>query len=576
MKCFSHKNSIILSIALVYLIAIAVYLELVVPYHICFKEQTSVFICGQGLLWDYFTKPAALSKIAGDFLTQFFAFKHTGTIIIVLVFALLLTAVQKTMQALISEKDNIFTWSAAFLVTGIECALFTGIDWDISMCVGLIAALYTFVLWNRSSTRWLQYILIAIAFPLIGGYILMLAMLFIITLIERKRYIGAIIIALESIIFILVFSRIGMLYPGQAIVYPLEQHSLSADPSRMFISFAVILLFYILSVLPYGYHKTIKRIACPISAVCCIIVFLWTYNKNDEHILELSTHTYHRDWNSAEKASSTKGPDINVYDVLVHNHALARKGELSEKLLEYPQIGIDGMFLPTIQTSTYIDHFFNVDFHLELGDLTWATDCSFLGHTQVRGGMPSRMIRRSAEIAVLAGDSALAEKYLNLLSHSIPHKRWAADVKKGLRSGKLPQELARLDKLTPESDYHFNQNDHSAALISVVEGNRNNGIALDYLLCAYILDKDLTHFVSAFNSYYNYTGPKAIPQIYQEALIASARNMDQLIEFSEKYHLNQSLLSAYMQFSKAIQTGDRKTAGKFSGSYWNYLLMYGK
>ncbi len=576
MASISVRKSLIGIISVAFFAAIAVYLEAAVPFHINFKEQTSVFISGQGFLWQYFSKPAALSKIIGDFLTQFFAFKHTGTVIIVSIFALLLFTVQKALQILFSDKNSIFTWSAAFFVTSIECALFTGVDWDITMCIGLIIALYAFIIWTKCRNNWLQYILVAIAFPLIGGYIIMLAMLMIIVLIERKKFIESIIIAAESFLFILIFCRIEMIYMGQAIIYPLDRHSLSANPSRMFISFVTVLIFCILSVLLPNCQKSIKAAVCSLCTVLSIMAFVWTYNKNDEHILELLTHTYHRDWSKAEKACFANDKDISIYDVLVHNNALARKGELAKNLLKYPQMGISGMFLPTVQTSTYIDHFLNVDFHLELGDLTWATDCSFLGQTQVRGGMPSRMIRRSAEIAVIAGDSALAEKYLNILSHSIPHKKWAAEVQNGLRSGRLPQYLVKLKSLTPESDYHFNQNDHKAALISVIEGNSDNGIALEYLLCAYILDKDVTNFASAFDSYYNYQDSKSIPQIYQEALIASARNMDKLKEISYKYHINQNLLSAYMQFSKAHQTGDRKTAGKFSGSYWNYLLMYGK
>lgn len=575
MSSISRKNSILWIITVAYFIAMAAYLELMVPFHISFKEQTSIFIYGQDMLWNYFSKPAALSRLAGDFLTQFFAFRHTGTLIIVLLFAGLFISVRKTMNIL-SDRNQDISLCAAFLVTSVECALFTGIDWDITLCIGLIVALNAFIFLSKCKNRIYQYILIAVAFPFIGGYTLMLTMLVICSEIKRKRYIGSIFLAAESFLIILLFSKMEMLYLGQAVVYPLDRHSLSAAPYRTFITFAIIAVLYILSALPFSNLKSVKVSLYAVCAVFSISAFPWTYSSYDEHILELSTYTYYRDWDKAEKASAVSHDKITLYDILVHNCALARKGELPGKLFKYPQMGLDGMYLAVNNVSTYIDHFFNVDFHLEFGDLTWSTDCSFLGQTQVRGRMPSRMIRKSAEIAILAGDSALAEKYLNILSHTISHKKWATAVINGLRTDKLPQDLARLRDLTPESDIHFNQNDHESALLSVIEGNRNNEVALDYLLCAYILDKDLKNFARTFHAYYNWKGNAAIPQIYQEALIASAQNMDKLKEIAQMYSISPRMLTAYMQFSRAIQTGDRKTAQKFSGSYWDYLLTYGK
>lgn len=569
------KNSILSVIIIAYFIAIGVYLELMVPFHITFKEQTSIFIYGQDLIWNYFRMPAALSRLIGDFCTQFFAFRHTGTLIIIFLFAVLFFSVRKSLNILSGQNTNL-AWGAAFLVTSVECALFTGIDWDITLCIGQIIALGTFIFLSKCRNRLIQYFLIAIAFPLIGGYMLMLAMLIICYGFKHKRYIEPIVIAAVSFLVILLFSRMEMLYMGQAVVYPLDTHSLSVSPYNMFITFAIMLVFHILSELAFSNFKAVRISIYTICAASCILAFVLIYDRNDEHILELSTYTYKRDWEKAEKASASINDNNNLYDILVHNCALARKCDLPNKLFKYPQIGLDGMYLDVTSASKYIDHFFNVDFHLELGDLTWATDCSFLGQTQVRGRMPSRMIRRSAEIAIIAGDSALAEKYLNILSHSIPHKKWAAEVQNGLRFGRLPQYLVKLKSLTPESDIHFNQNDHEAALLSVIEGNRNNKIALDYLLCAYILDKDLKSFARTFHSYYNWKDKTAIPQIYQEALIASAPNMDKLKEVAEMYNLNSKLLTAYMQFSKAVQTGDRKTVRKFSGSYWDYLLTYGK
>ena len=63
-------------------IACFVFFQGLYSYHFFYKEQTQLFLFSVDYLNTYFSKPAWLACLGGDFLTQFFYYKFAGAAIL--------------------------------------------------------------------------------------------------------------------------------------------------------------------------------------------------------------------------------------------------------------------------------------------------------------------------------------------------------------------------------------------------------------------------------------------------------------------------------------------------------------
>mgnify|MGYP003397874381 FL=1 len=69
---------------LLFFAAIFLFYKLVVPYQMAFKEQAGFFMATSSYIVQYLQKPAILSELLGDFLTQLFCLKTYYAVIPVL------------------------------------------------------------------------------------------------------------------------------------------------------------------------------------------------------------------------------------------------------------------------------------------------------------------------------------------------------------------------------------------------------------------------------------------------------------------------------------------------------------
>ena len=83
------------------------------PYHLYHREQTSIFVLSAQTLTDYLGKPAFLSCLVGDFLTQFFYYQGIGPLIV----SALLLALGATYYRLLYRTQNWWALIPVVLLT---------------------------------------------------------------------------------------------------------------------------------------------------------------------------------------------------------------------------------------------------------------------------------------------------------------------------------------------------------------------------------------------------------------------------------------------------------------------------
>jgi len=254
------------------------------------------------------------------------------------------------------------------------------------------------------------------------------------------------------------------------------------------------------------------------------------------------------------------------------NIALAQQGMLPEKLLDYYQPGVMGLILPVAPTESRESIVFSNEVFFLLGDMNLAQHSAMLGNTFSPFQRSSRMIKRLAEINLVIGDSVAANKYLKLLDKTLFHHKWAQAHEKMNSSVSSNAWLNYKRSLLPENDTIRKPDDYLASLRYLAEQNSANKTAVDYLLCASLLDKDLKTFKVNYDRYVKPTN-QLVPKVYAEALLIALARQGATPEETMSYGIPAQKMNDFIQYTKLFEKNEgalEPLEKRFGKTYWYY------
>ena len=113
------------------------------PYHLYYKEQITLCILQPDFLQTYFQKPAFLSEICGDYLTQFFLWTGGGSTILTLTFLLTWLGIRTALiRTGIIHHASLWALLPIIAEWGEACHL----EYPLSMSLGLLFSVWIFTL----------------------------------------------------------------------------------------------------------------------------------------------------------------------------------------------------------------------------------------------------------------------------------------------------------------------------------------------------------------------------------------------------------------------------------------------
>ena len=555
---------------LLFFAAIFLFYKLVVPYQMAFKEQAGFFMATSSYIAQYLQKPAILSELLGDFLTQLFCLKTYYAVIPVLLlvlvwlgFALTIKRVTKNSSAFIS----------ALLPVAVEAAFLVYMNYPLSSTISLLVAVWSAYLVTGLQNNWGKKILLAILVPLlyllIGGHTL--TFMLIVTVMDLKLWQFNLSVFVVGIVVIMLMGRLYNLTFQQSLLYPIIPGYIIPSNTMLLLMAAAVLLALIC-----GSLKVYGWITSVLSASLLVLVMHFSYNADTEYAVKISTKAYNDKWNEV-KSLSLDNKTNNPLGIYYRNLSFAREGRLAQELFKHAQMTSDGLFMDLQPGVTYLEVFSYLDVLLEVGDVSQATDCALLCQTVMPKSYSSRGIKNLAEIAMIVGDIDVANKYLDMLEATIPHKKWAVKMKECMAADSLPQEYAVYRNRMPLVDYFYQQNNWRESLVAVADANPLNVVAIDYLLSASLLNKNYQTFLSHYDRYYLNKLDRIIqvPEIYQQALLLQATDDESLQMIMEKYRIPMSMVDYYFAFvdAQAESQGDIRKLGNFAGTYWYYMVL---
>lgn len=539
-----------------------------------FKEQISIFLFGADRISWYLSNPAVIASIAGDWLTQFYINGTVGAVLSTLLLVLTVLGLARFFRQAVQDRP-------ACLILLVLPVLLEGYfipfpNYPVSATIGLAVAVWTGCLLAYIKDSKYSSLIYGLAVPVmyvaVGMHAFTLALM--LGFLKRRDGVVPMLCLVAGIIVMLFLGRLYNLSFTGSLIWPVCPGYINPANALLLIQPWLVLVVLLLSLL----YDRIKESGWTIGVytfvlgICCSV--FWISGKSElEKTVKIGTLAYRNKWKEVKEMAAEPG----VYSSFYRNLCNAREGRLADELLE-GQWGYssDALFLSTGRGDPYFSMIYFSDALLEIGDVSQATDCSLLAQTIMPGHYSTRLLRRLAQIAIVTGDYDVATKYLDILSRTRNHKAWARNLLECIDSEVFPDEYMVWRSRTVGNDHFFAQGDIRSSLAIIASESPYNKVAIDYLLCSYLLDKNVNTFISLYDRYYLDALDQIVdvPLLYQEALLVNVTSRESLKETVEKYHISTIVANAFTRLMDArAQENDPSLLTQESlGSYWHYIM----
>lgn len=558
-----------LSVALFMVLGWA-YLFFAVPYQIGFKEQTAAFIMQPGLLAGYFSKPAALALLAGDFLTQFFYFKALAPILAILCLLLLWFSLKLAMDKCRPARSNAV---AALLPVAVELGFLVSLNYPLGATFGMIIAALIFAAVASVSMDKLRNVLFFAISPLVfvlaGGHLITYLVFCVWFLASNKKWITGIVLTVFAVVCMLLMGRWYNLSVLNTLITPAVTGYVTPKPILYALPPVMVLAALFIS----GAWLNI------VTFIALFIAAFFSFNRTREFNVELETRAYKGQWEQL-KQRTIENDGQTAMAIFYRNLCFAREGQMAENLMKYAQIPQGGLSYEVKPGVDYLSIFADIDMFIEVGDISQATDCALLCQTIMPSNNSARTLRSLAEIAMITGDNAVSEKYLDMLAATTVHRKWALEMKDSISAGTLPENIKIYRARTAVFDMLYHQNDITESLDYLLATNPFNKNASDYLLCSYLLGKKVNSFIGVYEKYWLNSLDQIypVPEVYQQALLVNVTDEQSYIDAVSKYGISEDVQRMYFDFMGLTnQEGSERYVSKtpieqLKKTYWNYIM----
>lgn len=550
------------------LIACWAYLNFYARFQIVFKEQMSMFMWSAEGVAQYFAKPAILVEIVGEFMTQLFSIDALGPVIFAVTLALIWLGLTKAFRRIgLGDASTVL----ALMPVAVELGCLTSQAYCYSTSLSLLVAVWSFVACSYVKNEKVLLGVYAIALPLI--YLLagmhMLTALILFLMLRRRNLLPALAVAAFAVLAELAIGHFMGLDPMQTLYYPLNVRYPLSSLSVHFIvpaSVLIVALVGLLNTRPLWEFIAAVMVFGGIAKI--------SYSPAENYDLKVATMAYRGEWDKV-KELALDNPYKTIIGTYYRNLSFAKEGYLADNLLAYGIPPYGALQFSVASNSGYLPIFCAIDQLLEVGDISQATDCALLIHTVMPRNNSSRMIRTLTEIALTAGDYDVARKYLHMLSQTLTYKKWANELLTNLDKNMVPDQMIANRVSAATKDVLFPQNNWAESLTAVVSSNPNNKTALDYLLCQYLLGKNLKSFEGAYEKYYEprFRELLGVPELYQQALLVNVQSQEEFNYRCARYGISPEVAKRWMDFTRMISEKDINTVDfiGFQGTYWHYI-----
>lgn len=548
-----------------------VFFQFFYAYHLFFKEQIQLFLYTPDYFISYFKKPGWLAAYLGDFLTQFFYLRAGGAVVLTLILG-----IEGLLSVVVIKRVTSSAKAAlvALLPASTDWILHCNTLHSVSVSVGFILVLCMFLIYSALSNKWISYAVLTIftlsGYSLVGGSFLIFPFLILASDFNNRRFywLKWLIVFVCVFAIPLILRHHYLLTPIQSFIFPAFRMQSLLLPVALLL--AIACSFFLKKI--EATHSKMINVVIP-----CVLVFMLAAGLkvnasfNFEKILSLDSETYFGNPDRVIELSKKYNLKNNQAAYFT-NMALAQKGVLPEYLLDFYQPFSIGLIPPVTPEESWQSIFVSNEVFFLIGDMNMAQHSAMLGNTFSPYQRSSRMMQRLAEINLVNGDSAAATKYLRILTKTLFHREWAESRLKMIQSPEANKWLASKRSQVPNADMLRKSNDYRSSLQFLVEQHPDNVVAVDYLLCYLLLNKEVKSFRENYDRYCLKLN-RPVPKVYAEALLAQLVADGASQQEALSYSIDPKTVKRFAEYTRIFEqtSGDINALNKqFAKSYWFY------
>lgn len=537
-----------------------------VPYTLYTKEQLVLFVADWAAVAEYLARPAILSSIVGDYLTQFYLIMGGAATILTLSLLLLWWGTRTVLKRFGAGALSATAW--ALLPVAAEVALNCHIEYPLSMTIAAVVAVWSFVAWTKEREGASKYIVAALSivalYWLVGAHTAIFVLGAAAWAWREGRRVWSVAMPVVAAGAVALWGELLYLPLSQSFCYPLIENYMLQHCCVFLITEAAFVVALVGA-------QTRAWLGVLVTALMAVVGVVTIADRTQEYWLGMSCEAYFNRFDRVLERAEANWEYQSYVASYYTNLALAQRNELGEQLTEYYQPSTYGLMLDVDEKAGYCYAMAAADATVAIGDMAEAQRAILLAMTFTPHQRSSRVAKKIVEIAMVVGDRELAEKFLWQLERTALHKSWAAKRREVLATGSTAIDVERAKLVS--GDGFVGANDWYPALYALVEANGANRMAVEYLLSMHLLRKDRERFVVDYERYfYPYWGAMP-PKIYQQALMIAFKNESELVAAIDRYHISPEVQRECIEYSRiyvAEQGRGEALQERFGRTYWFY------
>lgn len=421
-------------------------------YNFCYIEQWKTFLYDSSYISSILSLPGGTVELIANFLIQFFRYPIAG----ILITSCLLSVIFALGIAVSKRWLGNYHWlpSALLPVTALMLLHFN-INYQYSGTVAFALMLASILLQLRMKHTVWRYLYslgsCILLFFLAGPIALLQACLLCIIELSKDVQKGWLYLTLPVVVFLLAQCSLWTGDYGELkhILLPdgYFTHRLQAG-SSIYLPWGVTAGIFLLQGC-YRRCKPTPLFTSILLGIQCLAVGTFIYfnapshiSRDNEIFKEMNYWARQEKWEHLISRSKEL-PMRNLLHQNYVNMALAEKGILVKELKNYPNIGIQSLFINGNKTP-YISAMLS-DIYFTMGHLSFSRRYAFEANESA-GNYSPKLLQRLVLTSLIYGEYELADKYIRLLESTLFYKDWANRQRRFLNPKALEEDTFLMNK----------------------------------------------------------------------------------------------------------------------------------
>lgn len=394
------------------------------PQVLSYQEQNQLFLFTWGYLAERLALPGGPADWISEFLVQFFYYRWAGALILALLAILLQLAVWKA-----AKSAGIPGQRGAYVLTLIPSLLLMVYMGDVevlvSFPVALLISLWFCPLFIRAG--WHRLWLIPLGWWLAGPVIVVPVL---VSVIQRHKLADLLMLVYTLLAAFAFYRLLAPQYPPRDAFFGLNYYRIVETlPVLQIVIPAVALFCIFLCSVQWQFRRSalVGLVATLLMAAGTFWGITLTYDKETHETLAYDWLIRHERYAEVIKRAEKYQPHNPVSACSV-NFCLFTQGQLASRMNEFFQCGTEGLVLPSIRDNLSDITSAQLLWMMGMPNITLQY-CFDLQESIQNGRKSGRFTSRIAECNIVNGWYDRAERYLDMLEHSLFYRKWAKTQK---------------------------------------------------------------------------------------------------------------------------------------------------